>query len=242
MGTPAGARPPSSRYPSAKAAVMHTTQPPLPSASCRWHSCQLPQFIRSRRLLTWGHIPEVAASGPLGACLLPSPPSPALLTGSHLPLAPFSPARSSQPEWRGTTCSAWLYSREVRRISGGGSTTTSLTPTNLPDASLTTVEKLRQYRLCSQPLKRPLPRWELWARMAFPQGVRTELDICIGPPSGRWPLRKKPQIFLIPSLALPPCLLLLEKGAFGKAEFSSCAHWPDLENRPVLAGAGHERP
>ena len=86
---------------------------------------------------------------------------PALPCSAHwlptVPPAPFSsPARSSQTEWHGTMCAAWLHSREVRRISRGGNTTTSLTPTNLPDASLTTIEKLRQYRLRSQPLKRPL--------------------------------------------------------------------------------------
>ena len=74
--------PPPAPTPSTKAAVVHTTQPRLPSASCRWHRCQLPQFIRSRRWLTWGHIPEVAPQGPSERAFCPPRP--------HLPcsLAP----------------------------------------------------------------------------------------------------------------------------------------------------------
>ena len=112
--------PPPAPTPSTKAAVVHTTQPRLPSASCRWHSCQLPQFIRSRRWLTWGHIPEIAPQGPSESAFCPRRPHLPCSLAPTFPLAPFSPARSSQAEWRGTICAAWLYSREGRRISRGG--------------------------------------------------------------------------------------------------------------------------
>lgn len=139
---------------------------------------------------------RVCASGPFRASLLSSLPSTALPTGFHLPPAPILLTCQIQPDWVvwNNVCNLAILPEKSGGFPGGNNTT-SLTPTNFPDASLTAVESYDNIDFAPNLLRGPSPHWELWALIAFQQGMRiAKLDICIGPPSGAG----KSPIFIIP--------------------------------------------